>query len=196
MDFSFLFFFLFYSQTQTDVEEKPRRGSFSAFCARRGELLSNPAALASGNQLLAHRPDTHKHTLTHTYTQCVGQIKAWQPAQTPTAAWNMSPGLHATPLFLLLPQHFSPSLKFSLISHPLTLYIPCPQNSISLSPPFFSPSLSACISLSIPVKYVQLDLASSSSALSSQTQERKRSSWFYTARGRDGWMDGGAGIRR
>lgn len=180
------------------MEEKPRRGSFSAFCARRGELLSNPAALASGNQLLAHRPDTHKHTLTHTYTQCVGQIKAWQPAQTPTTAWNMSPGLHATPLFLLSPphlQHFFPSLNFSLISHPLTLYILCPQTSISLSPPppLFSPSLSSCISLSIPMKYVQLDLASSSSALSSQTQERKRSSWFYTARGRDGWMDGGVG---
>lgn len=175
------------------MEENHRRGSFSAFCARRGELLPNPAALASGNQLLSQARHTQTHTCTHLHTMC-------KPDQSLTASTDPHYSLKyvSGPPCLVSFSHFSPFLfifrffPHFLPSHPL--YPLSPDLYFVLSP--FSPSFS---SVSLSLSPCEICPAGFSFFLLStqltNPRERKRSSWFYTARGRDGWMGGGQGGR-
>lgn len=85
------------------------------------------------------------------------------------------------------PQRQSPCLVFISPFHSLSHFLPSHLTQIHkslfilFSQPFFFPSFSSSSpSLSVFVKYVQLDLAFSSSALTSPTQEREEGAAGFT----------------
>lgn len=93
-------------------------------------------------------------------------------------------------------QHFSPSLNFSLISHPLTLYILCPQTSISLSPPSPFFSLSQLLHLSFYPHEI-CPAGFSFFLLSTQlTNPREKEEQLVLHSKRKGWLDGWGGGKK
>ena len=142
------------------------------FCAWRGELLPNPAVLASGYQPLSQA----RRTQTHTYTRCVAQIKAWQPPLTPTTDWYTCPRHHTALLSLFFTPRFSSNLDFGFF--PQTLHPVSPNRSfiISLSSRIWALHGSVYLHEICPAEY---------SFFSSPARES-----FFSWRG-EGWMDGG-----
>lgn len=135
-------------------------------------LILQPWPLAISS---SHRPDTHKHTHTLTHTMC-------RPDQSLTACTDPHYTLKyvSGPFF---PNFHNFSSSFCFLPHFSRPLSPLSPNFLSFLPCF--------LRLSVPCEIRPAGLRFF--LLSSQItnpRERKRSSWFYTTRGRDGWIGG------